>query len=305
MGFFLTLGFELEKINCSRKEVRIHHLPRKVMQFNYNTLQVRLHSKTRSVEVLLNRPEKEHQINIEMLFELESLFSWLTSHLEVNAITLSSTPSSQNLFSKGFDRDELIIMSEDKVKKYMVRFQKVITGMIHLPQTIICDLKEGAEGMGVELALGADIRLSSQSSTLHFNSLEKGWVSCCGNLSTLSDLVGQSLARQWTLAGKEVSAKEMIRSGLVMDTYKKGDHSCESLLTKISLQAPVARIQTKGALTDHIRTSLEQGQLTDSSYSFSALSLEDFKKDQSQFTQARDFGMSVKSRVAESPDLQA
>lgn len=275
------------------------------MQFNYNTLQVNLQPKTRSIEVLLNRPEQDHAINVEMLFELESLFSWLTSHLEVNAITLSSTATENGLFCNGFDEEELSIMSEEKVKKYMVRMQKIITGMIHLPQTIICDLKCGAAGMGIELALGADIRVAAHSSTLHFDSLEKGWVSCCGNLSTLSNLVGHSLARQWTLASKKIGTQVMTRSGLVMETYGEGEETCKMILERIGKQAPVARIQTKGAFTDHIKIRHEDGQRTDASYAFSALSLGDFKKEQETFTQARDFGMTVKSRTPDTPDLQA
>lgn len=277
------------------------------MKFNYNTISVTLNPKSRSIEVLLNRPENNHAINVEMLFELESLFAWLTSHLEVNAITLSSTPNDQNIFSCGFDKKELSIMSRDKVQKYMVRFQKIITGMLHLPQTIICDLKDGAEGMAIELALGADIRIASKSSKLHFNSLENGWVSCAGGIGILSHLVGHSFARQWTLSSKTVGQQEMTSSGLILETYGEGESLITEILNKILKQSPVARIQTKGSFLEEVRPTIEQTWNFESAFSFAALKTNDWKKEtENEFTAARDFGSHIKSgHNNPTPDLQA
>jgi enoyl-CoA hydratase/carnithine racemase len=279
------------------------------MKFNYNTLNVTLNPKSRSIEVLLNRPEHNHAINVEMLFELESLFAWLTSHLEVNAITLSSSTNEQNIFSCGFDQNELSIMSTDKVQKYMVRFQKIITGMLHLPQTIICDLRDGASGMAIELALGSDIRIASKSAKLQFNSLENGWVSCAGGTGILSHLVGHSFARQWTLSSKTIGQQEMTSSGLVLETYSEGENTMGQLLSRILKQAPVARIQTKGSFLEEVRPTIEQTWNFESAFSFAALKTSDWKKDKNdEFTAAREFGSHVKSNhsaPSPTPDLQA
>ena len=78
-----------------------------IMNFNYNTLIVDLHPKTRSLSITFNRPESENQMNLEMLFELESLFGWLTAHLEVNAVVIKGQ---DNIFCTGFDEKELKIM---------------------------------------------------------------------------------------------------------------------------------------------------------------------------------------------------
>ena len=114
------------------------------MNFNYNTLNVDLQPKTRSLSISFNRPEKNNQMNLEMLFELESLFGWLTAHLEVNAVVIKGT---NDHFCSGFDEEELKIMSEEKLQKYLVRFQRLISGMLALPQTIICDLGKISESL--------------------------------------------------------------------------------------------------------------------------------------------------------------
>lgn len=279
------------------------------MNFNYNTLEVNLRSETRSIEILLNRPEQNHAINVEMLFELESLLSWLTSHLEVNAIVLSSTDSDKNLFSSGFDQNELSIMSDEKVQKYMVRFQKIVASLLHLPQTVICDLKNGANGMAVELSLGADIRLASHTSSISFDNLDRGWTSCAGGIGLLSHLIGHSFARQWTLSSHTIGQDDMIRSGLVLSTYSAGENATLPILEKIIKQAPIARIQTKGALLEEARPDLEASQQYETAFSFAALSIGDWKKGKEDFTSARDFSTSDKKPVytppQTPPDLQA
>lgn len=266
------------------------------MNFNYNTLNVQLKPETRSVEVLLNRPEHEHAMNVEMLFELESLFSWLTAHLEVNAITLSSTPSAKNLFSCGFDKKELKIMSEEKIQKYMIRLQKIVNALFHLPQTILCDLKNGSRGMATELTLGSDIRVASNTSSISFDGLSKGWTSCAGGIGILSRLVGHSLAKQWTLASHTINQDEMIRSGFILKTYNEQEQVLQDILENIASQAPVARIQTKGAFLEEVRPDIESAQQYESAFAFAALPIKDWKKEEGEpFTPARDFSSLIKS----------
>ncbi len=256
------------------------------MKFNYNTLDVTLQKETRSLTISLNRPESKNAINIEMLFELESLFGWLTGHLEVNAVVLTGNGDT---FCSGFDQDELKIMSEEKLKKYIARFQKVVMGMLYLPQTVICDLKDGAQGMGVELALGADIRVSRSTSEIHFNALNRGWVPCVGGIGLLSIWVGQAAARAWTMGSAKVGASEQRQKAFTTQTYSTGESAIDSLLKNISTQAPVARIQTKRSFLESILPELQRTFEYESIFSFASMKTEDWKKAEDQpFTTARE-----------------
>ena len=133
------------------------------MKFNYNTLNVDLRPETRSLTISLNRPKHNNQMNVEMLFELESLFGWLTAHLEVNAVVITGVGDT---FCTGFDEEELRLMSEDKLQKYLVRFQRLISGMLALPQTIICDLKKKRQQEWVSSLL-LELILESLMKILH------------------------------------------------------------------------------------------------------------------------------------------
>jgi len=245
------------------------------MNFNYNTLKVDLHPKTRCLSITFNRPENENQMNLEMLFELESLFGWLTAHLEVNAVVLKGEAG---IFCTGFDEEELRIMSEEKLQKYLIRFQKIISGMLALPQTIIADLGVKASGMGLELALGADIRIAHKDVTINFNSLNKGWVPCSGGIGLLGLLVGHSAARSWTLTSIDISNQEALSKGLITQDYTD-ESTLNDILIAITKQSPVARIQTKRSLLEAIMPELTRIFEFESIFSFASMKTNDWKKD--------------------------
>lgn len=264
------------------------------MNFNYNTLKVTLQKESRSIKVALNRPETGNALNVEMIFELESLFGWLTSHLEVNAVVLTGVGDT---FCSGFDQDELKIMSDEKLQKYIVRFQKIVVGMMSLPQTIICDLKDGARGMGIELALGADIRLARSTAQLQFDSLKYGWVPCCGGVSLLGQIVGPSMARHWTLTSAKVGSQTLMTKGFIGDTYSTSEDALTPLLATIAAQAPVARIQAKRSFLEAVMPEASRGLEFETIFAFAAMQTEDWKKDLTQgetFTNARDLARELK-----------
>lgn len=264
------------------------------MNFNYNTLEVTLQKETRSIKVALNRPETNNALNVEMIFELESLFGWLTSHLEVNAVVLTGIGDT---FCSGFDQEELKIMSDEKLQKYIVRFQKIITGMMSLPQTIICDLKDGAKGMGIELALGADVRIARSTAVVTFDSLKSGWVPCCGGVSLLGQIVGPSIARHWTLTSAKVGSQALNAKGFVGETYSTSEDALAPLLRNIAAQAPVARIQAKRSFLEAIMPEAARGFEFETMFAFAAMQTEDWKKDLGlgeTFTAARDLARELK-----------
>ena len=267
------------------------------MKFSYNTLDVKLNSKTRSIEIKINE-----LINIEMLFELESLLSWLLGHIEVNAIVLRGK---NDYFCSGFDNKELKIMSEEKLKKYIVRFQKIVTGMLYLPQTVICDLGLGASAMGVELSLGADIRVGSETGKIQFNALEKGWVPCCGGIGLLSAWVGNGNARSWLLSGSKISHSVLATKGLLIESYKNKESSftINKFLKNISRQSPVARIQAKRSFLETILPELERTFEYESIFSFASIETGDWKKENAdEFVPARELAKELK-RARKKEDL--
>jgi len=261
--------------------------PRTVRMFNYTTLQVSLESKTRTLKVLLNRPEHENQINTEMLFELESIFAWAASRIEINSILLSST---SDVFCTGFDKKELARFDSQKLTKQINKLRKIIKAFFYMPQTIIVDLKNAASGAGLELAIGADIRVCNKNGKFSFNHLNEGLTPTCGGISLLSKIVAPSFARTWILSSQNISYDSLIASGFTQE------NNVDDILIAINNQAPIERIQTKNAFNLSIMNEIESLMTIEENTSLTTTMTEDWK--QSEFLSARTFSAVAKQAAS-------
>ena len=243
--------------------------------FNYNTLLISLNPNTKTLIVRLNRPDVQNAINTEMAFELESVLAWAGSHLEVNSILLSST---SDIFSVGIDPHELNSMDKTRIKKLMTKIQKVIHAMFYLPQTILVDLKNGASGIGAELTLGADIRIANRDSYIEFNHNNQGLTPACGGVGILGAIIPKSFARNWVLTSNKIQTSEMLLSGFILDTYEEDEDLISNLLSNISKQSQMARIQTKRSLLEFISPILDRVLAKEALFANATMEAPDWKK---------------------------
>jgi len=262
----------------------------KLQIFNYNTLEVNLNRQFKSIEVFF----KVEKINTETIFELESLFSWLGSHIEINAVVLSSH---HEMFLKGLDCEEMARLSDEKWQRNLVKLQHLIYSMFFLPQTIIVDLKQGALGVGAELALGADLRVAHNNAEVQFTHLENGLVPHCGAVGFLGPLLGSNWARQWLMSGKTILTEELRNSGFLNNSYAD-ETTTQNLLETISKQSQVSRIQTKRSLLEGVMSDLEKALSFEKKFALAGMSTNDWRKintgDSSELTHARDFSLKLK-----------
>ena len=248
--------------------------------FNYHTLDVHLVPPTRSLVVTLKRPAQKNAINNEMIFELETLSTWLMEHSEVHSVLFKGRGG---YFCSGFDIEEVKKTEIEALQKLVIRFQKLAHSMFDLPQTLIFDFGLGATGAGIELASAADIRLCSPEANFCFNQLENALPVNVGLLGAVMD---RSLLRFASLSGVNISAREFISGGFIHDVSS----TPEKYMKSISKQSPVARIQTKRAMQDMMKPDLERARVYDKIVGLGALETNDYQKtDYKQFIKARDF----------------
>lgn len=244
--------------------------------FNYTTISTRLEKTTRTLFVTLNRPDWNNAFRLEMLFELESLFAWCTTRVEINSIFIdSSTPH----FSTGLEYDTLSGTSASQLDKANVKLQKIIFAMMQLPQTIVMDLGDGSETLASEFALGADIRIASKNTKISFNHCQFGLVPAAGGMSMLSAIVSPTFARNWVLSGAPIKENVLIESGFLATTYETGNRNetIGELLNNISKVAPVQRIQAKLGLFETLRPQLEAGIVMDRKVAKASMVSEDWR----------------------------
>jgi enoyl-CoA hydratase/carnithine racemase len=244
--------------------------------FNYTTLSTRLEKTTRTLFVTLNRPDWNNAFRLEMLFELESLFAWCTTRVEINSIFIDSSTSH---FSTGLEYDTLSGTSASQLDKANLKLQKIIFAMMQLPQTIVMDLGDGSETLASEFALGADIRIASKNTKISFNHCHFGLVPAAGGMSMLSALVSPAFARSWVLSGAPIKENVLTESGFLTSTYEADsrNETITELLSNISKVAPVQRIQAKLGLFETLRPQLETGIVMDRKVAKASMVSEDWR----------------------------
>ena len=243
--------------------------------FNYTTLSTRLEKSTRTLFVTLNRPDWNNSFRLEMLFELESLFAWCTTRVEINTIFIDS--SSAN-FSTGLDLDSLSSLSANQLHKINTKLHKIIFSMMQLPQTIVMDLGHGCETIAAEFALGADIRIAHKDTKISFNHCRYGLVPAAGGMSMLSTLIAPSFSRAWILSGASINESALTQSGFLTETYSENKNEIiAKTLGEIANLAPVQRIQSKLGLFETLRTQFESGIVMDSKIAKASMVSEDWR----------------------------
>lgn len=262
--------------------------------FSYSTLKVALSRPTKTLNISFK--ENCQFITLETLFELESILAWASAKVEIKSIFISS---SNDFFSEGIDKEKLPQMSASKLEKMSKKLQTIVHAMYHLPQTIIMDLGHGCFDLASELALGADIRISNETTSIAFNHNRVGLTPSSGGIGFLSVIVGQAMARNWTLTGKEISSSQLLMSGFISEQYssENRDECVLDILQSVAHCAPVQRIQTKLGLLEHARLEFERATKYERRVSEAAMISEDWKEEDNSFMEGKSMSHTVKLSI--------
>jgi enoyl-CoA hydratase/carnithine racemase len=256
--------------------------------FNYSTLEIKLIKNTRTLQIAFR--EGKNKINLETLFELESIFAWASSRVEVHSILFTSH---NEFFNEGLCKERVVSYSSDKILKITQKLQKIVHAMYHLPQTIIIDMRNGAFDLGSELALGADIRCAHQDTIIAFNHNRVGLTPSSGGIGFLNTIVGQSFSRSWIMLGKEIPRHQLLNSGFIDSLYLgHGKNNIDEYLQLITQSAPVQRIQSKLGLLECVRENLDEVIKFERSIQKASLISEDWKDEKPM--DAKSFSYAVK-----------
>ncbi|HUL98027.1 MAG TPA: enoyl-CoA hydratase/isomerase family protein [Mycobacterium sp.] len=167
----------------------------------------------------LNRPERLNAINEAMRSELTRAFDTLATDTSVNVVVITGEGRG---FCSGIDvRDfgpGMLEATDPAIDR--LRFQESMAALPHaisaLPQPVIAAVNGPSVGAGLALCLAADIRICSTTATFGNAAILLGLSGAEMGMSYfLPRIVGSSVAAEWMLTGRTVSAEEADRRGLV------------------------------------------------------------------------------------------
>ncbi len=171
------------------------------------------------VVLTLNRPKKLNAIDDVMRRELIDTFAAVAKDPSAKAVVLTGAGRG---FCSGIDlRDfgpEIPEASSPAIDR--MRFQEAMAAlpqaMRDLPQPVVAAVNGPCVGAGLALCLAADIRICSTAATFGNAAILLGLSGAEMGMSYhLPRIVGTSVAADWMLTGRTVSAVEADRRGLV------------------------------------------------------------------------------------------
>jgi len=171
--------------------------------------------------VRLNRPDKLNALDTAMFEGLVSAGKRLTTDTEIRAVVVSGNGRA---FCAGLDLSRFARMSEGPVAPRTTT--ETIGGATALgpqaarvwsqvPVPVIAAVHGVAFGGGLQIALGADIRVASPDAQLSVMEVQWGLIPDMAGTQLLPELVGRDVAKELTFTGRKITGAEAAAMGLV------------------------------------------------------------------------------------------
>ncbi|RTR40533.1 crotonase/enoyl-CoA hydratase family protein [Shewanella canadensis] len=200
-------------------------------------------------QVVIDRPDKYNALNFAMFKELDDVISELRKDLAVRVVILSGAGGN---FSSGLDVKS-VIQSPIQPLKLLFKWlpgnanlaQRVSFGWRNLPIPVIAVLEGCCFGGGMQIALGADIRIAAEDAKLSIMEAKWGLVPDMAGLVSLRELVGKDQALLLTMTAKIMSARESLDKGLITQVDSEPMQRALALASEIASTSPDANAAIK------------------------------------------------------------
>jgi enoyl-CoA hydratase/carnithine racemase len=204
---------------------------------------VRIEVADHVADVALTRPDKHNALDGPMFEGILGAADEVASTPGVRAVVLHGEGKS---FCSGLDIASLAsgpvslddILERDGRRSNMA--QRACTDWIDLPMPVIAAIHGNCFGGGLQIALGADIRIAAPDATLSVMEVRWGLVPDMGITQTLPRLVRMDVAKELTFTGRRFTGDEAAELGVVTRTDPDPLSAAQALAADIAQKSPDA-----------------------------------------------------------------
>lgn len=161
----------------------------------------------------INRPQVLNALNTSTLDELRRAVVELTHDASVRAVVL--TGAGEKSFVAGADIHELSAQGPTESRDYARRGQHVFDLIENMGKPSIAAINGFALGGGCELAMACTLRVAADTARLGQPEINLGLIPGFAGTQRLARLIGKGHALDLLLTGRQVTADEALRLGLV------------------------------------------------------------------------------------------
>lgn len=218
-------------------------------------------------DVRLTRPDKRNALDMAMFAAIVRTGDALRTAPGVRAVVLSGDGKD---FCAGLDFSAFQAMrSGDRLSAGVslppadgpakAAGQRAAHAWATLPVPVIAAVQGNALGGGLQIALGADIRLVHPDAVLSVMEIRWGLIPDMTGSQLLPEMVGRDVAKELVLTGRRVSGSEAVALGLGTRTEDDPRAAALALAAEIAGNSPHAVRAAKRLLDGAGRQDLEAG----------------------------------------------
>jgi enoyl-CoA hydratase/carnithine racemase len=199
--------------------------------------------------VWLDRPDKLNGLTLPMLRELAGTAHRLSRDRALRAVILTGAGES---FTAGLDfasvmRDPRQIAAAfiPNLWRGTNTFQEAAWAWRRVPVPVIAAVRGHCYGGGVQIALGADFRLSAPDAQWSVMESKWGLIPDMSGVRGLAEVVGMDVAKLLTMTGETISGERAHELGLVTEVAHDPMTAAEDLVERLTSRSPDALAAAK------------------------------------------------------------
>lgn len=234
--------------------------------------------------ITLNRPEKLNAMTKEMTASLKEFVDQCNSLDAIRAVIL--TAKGERAFCAGSD-----ILDLDRYETpWQWRTHNGYCEVIRsLRKPAIAAINGYALGGGLEMALGCDIRIASESANFGAPEIKLGWIGGGGMTALLTEAIGSSNTAMMLMTGDPIDATRAHNWGLVSEVVpaQKLLERAIEIAVAIAARAPIAAEAAKSNIKAAFSMAREDAINYERDLQVIALGTEDAKEGRAAFKEKR------------------
>ena len=236
------------------------------MKFSSLTVRIENHI----ADIVLHQPEKANAMDKKAWSEFKEVFSDVDENEAVKVVVLSGEGKH---FCSGIDlsllatvldqgRDECPGKSSEALRKMIVDLQSAVNKIVICQKPVIAAVHGGCIGAGLDMAAACDMRYCTSDAFFTLKEVDMAMVADLGSLQRLPGIIAEGTVREMAYTGRNVSAQEALRIGLVNQVFENKSEMMEvvkKIAATISQKSPLAIRGIKNVLNLEREKVVSQG----------------------------------------------
>lgn len=233
--------------------------------------------------ITLNRPEKLNAVSREMARQMEEAVARCNTE-DIRAVIF--TGAGERAFCAGTDVKQL---DEFDTIWGLRNREDYCSAVRRIRRPVICAINGYALGGGLEMAMGADIRIASETAKIGAPEIKLGWIGGGGMAVHLSRSAGMSNAALMLMSGDPIDAETACKWGLVSEVCAPDAllPRAREIASAIAARAPIAAEHAKLNLDAAANMPADQAMRYELDLQTVAFATEDAKEGRKAFTEKR------------------